>query len=880
MKPVKLTMSAFGPYAHKQVLDFTCLGNHTLFLICGPTGAGKSTILDAMCYALYGRTSGDVRTGENMRSSYAGLEEETFVEFDFALGGKYYRVHRSPAQLARRKRGPSDKPVEKAGKAVFSEIDDKGNVVRQIASKGVEQRVEELIGIGVEQFRQIILLPQGDFRRLLLADSTERQDIMQELFGTMRYGLIENRLREEVSQLKGQAEQAHSQVQTLLASRHAENRGQLQLMMDEAGKKIKQLEEEQKKKERENEEFIRHHNEASRLAESFSRLEQAVKRAQELNKQEGEMAQKRADLKKIDAAIALNGDREALVTLYMNRKTKENDLARAEKEQKEARDGWENAEKQFEQLEQERPQQQARINRLAALEALKPDVDSFISASQSYEKVSGQLTNLEKTLKERTDRQEAVEKTAVTARKVEHALTESFIRGQASFLAEGLQDGMPCPVCGSLHHPEPAVSAENQVTREDVDKARTAAEQAEKTAGDGRKHLQEFKEKEYMPLRDKANKAKNLLEELGRKVDKTYRTPGVLNLEIGKLSKAITDFDNRSRTADTARQEQKIQLEKQNTTVLEIRKNLESLSRDYQQGLQTFTEKVRAQGFQSLEEQKRYHDRIGEKDSLTQELESHGADRKMQAETENKEKTFIGDRSKPDMEQWNSRNRQITEEIKALASQKGTLEEQEKAQKEAAEQIDALTASGAELDRTYRVVGGLYDVIRGQETGINLERFVLGALLDDVTRKANIRLSVMSGGRYQLQRALGERADARKKAGLDLEVMDSYTGKARPASTLSGGETFLASLSLALGLADVVQEYAGGVRLDSMFIDEGFGSLDQETLDLALKTLAGLQGQNRLIGIISHVSELEERITTRLRVDRTKKGSVAVFEVE
>ena len=178
------------------------------------------------------------------------------------------------------------------------------------------------------------------------------------------------------------------------------------------------------------------------------------------------------------------------------------------------------------------------------------------------------------------------------------------------------------------------------------------------------------------------------------------------------------------------------------------------------------------------------------------------------------------------------------------------------------------------------MVGGLYDVIRGQETGINLERFVLGALLDDVTRKANIRLSVMSGGRYQLQRALGERADARKKAGLDLEVMDSYTGKARPASTLSGGETFLASLSLALGLADVVQEYAGGVRLDSMFIDEGFGSLDQETLDLALKTLAGLQGQNRLIGIISHLSELEERITTRLRVDRTKKGSVAVFEVE
>ena len=221
----------------------------------------------------------------------------------------------------------------------------------------------------------------------------------------------------------------------------------------------------------------------------------------------------------------------------------------------------------------------------------------------------------------------------------------------------------------------------------------------------------------------------------------------------------------------------------------------------------------------------------------------------------------------------------LLESMKRFAAEKAEKETELKKQKETLKKLYQLKETQKEISEKYSLVAHLWEIAQGKETGINLERFVLGALLDAVTEKANLRLMEMSGNRYELLRKRGERSDGRKKAGLDLEVFDANTGRARPAATLSGGETFLASLSLALGLADVVQEYAGGVHLDAMFIDEGFGSLDSESLDLAMKTLQELKGQNRLIGLISHVGGLEERIPAKLRVTKTQTGSTAAFEV-
>lgn len=231
------------------------------------------------------------------------------------------------------------------------------------------------------------------------------------------------------------------------------------------------------------------------------------------------------------------------------------------------------------------------------------------------------------------------------------------------------------------------------------------------------------------------------------------------------------------------------------------------------------------------------------------------------------------------MKLWEEKRTTLLGEMKDAAAAKAAKEAEWKQQKETEKKLEELAKKQVEIDKKYKLVSRLWDAARGKDTGINLERFVLGALLDAVTEKANLRLMEMSSHRYELLRKRGERDDGRKTAGLDLEVFDGNTGRARPAATLSGGETFLASLSLALGLADVVQEYAGGIHLDAMFIDEGFGSLDSESLDLAMKTLQQLKGQDRLVGLISHVGGLEERIPAKLRVRKTKTGSTAAFEI-
>ena len=289
--------------------------------------------------------------------------------------------------------------------------------------------------------------------------------------------------------------------------------------------------------------------------------------------------------------------------------------------------------------------------------------------------------------------------------------------------------------------------------------------------------------------------------------------------------------------------------------------------------------KVAEAGFTDWFECSRYMKEVPRLEAYENDLKIY--DQSVHAEEEKikgeKEKT--AGKTKPDMNDWNEKRMKLLESMKRFAAEKAEKETELKKQKETLKKLYQLKETQKEIGEKYSLVAHLWEIAQGKETGINLERFVLGALLDAVTEKANLRLMEMSGNRYELLRKRGERSDGRKKAGLDLEVFDGNTGRARPAATLSGGETFLASLSLALGLADVVQEYAGGVHLDAMFIDEGFGSLDSESLDLAMKTLQELKGQNRLIGLISHVGGLEERIPAKLRVTKTQTGSTAAFEM-
>jgi exonuclease SbcC len=879
MKPVKLTMCAFGPYADKQVLDFRQLGDHTLFLICGPTGAGKSTILDAMCYALYGKTSGSVRSGESMRSAYASLDQETRVEFDFALGGKYYRVERAPFQQARRKRGDSDKPVDKPAHAALYEIDKDGQVLRQMASKGVEDAVERLLGVGADQFRQIILLPQGEFRKLLLADSTDRQAIMQELFQTGRFEQIEKRLQKKAGDLAKEVTAARDQIQTLLASVEAESEDDLKDRLVQMKAKAEEKKKDKEKAGKQQAEVQKAYNAAQQTARLFEDLEKAEKEKKDLEGQKENIEKEKQKLEKAKAAERLTPKRNVLGQAYTSLKNKEkegtdqrNTLNAREKELEKAEQNWK-------QIEEEDKTEKERTDKIARLEALTGPASQFETVASETAKAEAAEKKAKADLTAAQTAYDDAEKKHRAARLNFDALTEKFLKEQASGLAAGLKDGEPCPVCGSTEHPHPAAQSEDTVTKEDVDRSRKERDEQAK--------IEQEKKTALDTVRQTAAKAESAasagraqLKQLAAQVPEAYQKPGVLEKELTQLRKESADFSQKRTKAEKDRQDLQVAVNTLEGTLKRMEEDWKQLHADYEEKLAQFREDVKQAGFKDMEEQKESRQLIPAIPVMEKAIQAYEAACLSNQKTRDSLQKEVAGKTKPDMTAWDKKNQEANQQVETVTAELARLQRDVETAEKTQKDIARIQKKIGEHDEKVKVVGGLYDVISGKETGVNLERFVLGALLDDVTRQANIRLSAMSGRRYQLQRHTGERADKRRNGGLDLEVMDSYSGKARSAATLSGGETFLASLSLALGLADVVQEYAGGVHLDSMFIDEGFGSLDQETLDLALRVLTHLQGNGRLVGIISHVDELEERITTRLRIEKTKRGSRAVFEVE
>lgn len=879
MRPERLRISAFGPYAGQEDLDFSALGNHTLFLICGPTGAGKSTILDAMCYALYGKTSGAVRSGEDLRSNYVGYDRKTYVEFDFAIGDRHYRIYRSPTQLLERQKGDRSKPVEHKGKADFYEIDEEGREKAHITSKGVDSAVEKLLGVGLEQFRQIILLPQGDFRKLLLADSSDRQKIMEQLFQTGIYLAFEKRLQEETQKLKTEYSRGELQRTTLLETCRSESEEELEKQAEINEKVLKEKETEFMQADKEQQVFLRAYDEANVLHGAFLRLEtaeMALKRMEEKRKEKEEL---RGHIKMIRAAQSVTKEWSEAVNAKKQQRTAAETLEKAAADLPVKEKAKAEAKQALALFEKEKPKQKERIEMKGKLEQYRNPSRSYGTAKREAERLAGIYAVKQKEAERLRKQVSAAEKKAAEDKKNWLCRNRIFMEGQAFVLAEKLTDGQPCPVCGSLSHPAPAVAGEDRITEKDVKDAERQMHLSEDAEKKIRHEAEAYQAKELAAAKESADKAMTVLSELEKNLPAAYRDSLALEKEIKDLETRISSFEKsleqaeeKQKNAETiyqALKEQKELLEKQAGEFLKVSEEKNCILKI----------KVAEAGFTDWFECSRYMKEVPRLEACENDLKIY--DQSVHAEEEKikgeKEKT--AGKTKPDMNDWNEKRMKLLESMKRFAAEKAEKETELKKQKETLKKLYQLKETQKEISEKYSLVAHLWEIAQGKETGINLERFVLGALLDAVTEKANLRLMEMSGNRYELLRKRGERSDGRKKAGLDLEVFDGNTGRARPAATLSGGETFLASLSLALGLADVVQEYAGGVHLDAMFIDEGFGSLDSESLDLAMKTLQELKGQNRLIGLISHVGGLEERIPAKLRVTKTQTGSTAAFEV-
>jgi len=1013
MKPLNLSLQAFGPFAGRESIDFTRLGSTPLFLINGPTGAGKSSILDAICFALYGQTTGAEREPAQMRCDHAVPNLLTEVILDFQLGETGYRVRRIPTQEPPKNRGEgtTNQPAEAQLWLLDGSVDGSLLVAKSVGDATDE--IRKRIGLDVEQFRQVTVLPQGKFRELLMAGSSEREKIFSQLFQTQIYKRIEDQLKAQAAGIKHDVEQHQNQIKGILQSVDVHSEADIddeqvqlepklkaaaqdkeqaqgtllqvtkakehalavkqrfdtltskqeelnqkttllpqiqakQLQLDHAlnAQKIQPVYRSYQEKSSALEKLV------SQIASSEKTLEQATedKNAAEqrlqadqaafvevepLNKQHVELNQYQ------ERVIELTQAKASLTTAEQRLKTSQDNLDK----QLTARDSLSNSLKT----------NTAQIDQIAhALEALAPkqiDLEAYrvqFEQRKLLEQKRVKQTELQRHECQLLEAFQSKQNNFETAKKTARQTELAWHTGQAALLAQELKIDEPCPVCGSKEHPAPAhaINDAELVTKQQVENARTQEEQARKamdTAKDkfDTAHLEtagvikevgqlieqladiaqqalnaveqtyQTKQSEVQGLVQQQSQQKQLTQnnaELNQQLAKLVETIAALEAQeksdneymltaragVGQLEKLVPEAYRDAqilnqtirdlaakikKLTDAVSQAQSGFTEKSNALASAL-SNLETLSHqrdalqlESNQAQTIWNQALTNSPFESLADFQTASLNDDDQQRLKTEIETYqnelatlkGAVEQLQAD--------LTDQTIPDLEKLESELTDKTNAFNAFDAAWRKLQERHNQLQGVKTKLAKAHEKNAELEVQYRIYGTLSDVANGQ-TGnrISLQRFVLSVLLDDVLIQASQRLHIMSNGRYQLVRK-EDRTRGNRASGLDLEVEDSYTGKNRPVATLSGGESFMAALSLALGLSDVVQSYAGGIKLDALFIDEGFGSLDPESLDLAIRTLIDLQASGRMIGIISHVSELKEQMALRLDVISSKNGS-------
>jgi exonuclease SbcC len=1018
MRPLRLEITAFGPFAGQEILDFGELGERSFFLIHGPTGSGKTTVLDAMCFALYGDTSGAERTGEQMCCTFAGEDHLTRVVFDFSLGEKKYRVSRHPQQQRRKKRGEGftlEQPGAELLELNKAEVPGASTRVLGEGWNKVTTQVESILGFRSDQFRQVVMLPQGKFRQLLTADSREREDILRVLFQTERYSRIEAYLKEKAKSLEEEIKCLEQERTMLLQQEEVESSLELQEKLEDLEKHLHALsgaiarsETLLKTAQKELAE-----GESARLKLADFRNAQLELAALEKNKEE--MRQLKQERERGILALSIQSQEDLVEATRKKYREAQEEFIQCVEGEKKARVALEAAQVKMKEIREKVPEQKNLTDRLAVLKELMPKVASLeeiaqaLEASREREKETAReeaklkhewedlkglrqekLRILEETKKiaDRLEilahRQEEAKnkyekrQTLDLARKKagelkeEYALEEGKTRaqeakyellknqlddlrslwqsGQAALLAGTLDEGQPCPVCGSLEHPAPALSMREIPSEKDLKKIQKDTEKEEKILRKQREKQDQIKlswaqaeeqvrdleesfgaEKDLpldtlkedwenwaellleaqtkvatlpkleqesdMLLKDEEEK-KSFYEALLEKwsedkskviqiqaslkereagIPENLRQESALQEAIEKTDQALHALEKHMAEAENQVLLGEKNLAQAQTALYLAKRNCDRYEDESRRVEEALAQKIREAGFSDFTQ---YRDaKRGEKDLKEYEEKLQNFESALKSALdwiERAGKAALG-LQEPDLEGLTQALQQAQNLHGKLNREKGQLDMNLKTARKRAEEIIKIEGQLQVLEPQYQVLGHVAQVANGRNPlGMTFQRFVLGALLDDVAIAANERLKGMSRGRYLLSRTL-DRERANAAGGLELEVMDNYTGLSRKAVTLSGGESFLASLALALGLAEVVQSYAGGVHLDTIFIDEGFGSLDPDALDDALGILMDLQKNGRLIGIISHIPELKERIDARLEIKSGVRGSTARF---
>lgn len=928
MKPLKLTMSAFGSYAGKNVIDFTGQ-QQGIFLITGDTGAGKTTIFDAITYALYNQTSGGERNGNMMRSQYAQPETETYVELEFLYRGQTYRVRRNPDYKITKTLKNGKIREQKVPHSVELTMPD-GTVFPE-KKNATDAKIIEILGLTADQFSQIVMIAQGDFLKLLYTKSDERKMIFSKLFRTDIYWKIQENLRRksmEMDERIQENDRAFEQEKSRIIPLPESEELPLDELVERLRERLKDALKEQNLRRANVEELNKKITKYEEINKLFVSLEKIRQTGKELEARQAESKERRQQIEN-----ALKADKVLVAeqqNLRQQQAVEQSVQAIAKMTETLANDQemFETLKTQQQEVEAEQKREAADIQKkMLALEQSFPSYEALQNARSEEQQAKKVWEDLGKTseesfhkkeagiaaLKEQQKQQEQVveqtkknwEQTSLgaseSAKHYEH-MYEAFLKEQAGILAENLSAGCPCPVCGSTVHPDPAKLSDHAVTELEVEQAkktRAAAEEkrdlayaafeAEKTEKQKLAQAVEKEEADFVlaqtiakQQRKEAEQNYVSLQKIAEQIREKLVYPSFAEAkkQYAAMQKALAAAEQ-----EIERKRQKVSELAEAMNTLKGQKLAEEENQKTAKKLAAKTEKEYAKlleksGFVSEET---YHLAILPERSRSklerEEKEYESQCLRQQSEQKLLEKQVSG-KTYTDTTELNE---QLKAEKQALKEAEKTYMELHTAyenDRSVLQNCAVYLEKGKKLESEDQVIKSLSKTANGRLSGsakIDFETYIQRQYFKQIIHEANKRLLTMSNHQFILK--LKEEANTGRKTneGLDLSVYSLVTDSERDVKTLSGGESFLAALAMALGLSDIVERSAGAIHPDMMFIDEGFGSLDAQSRQQAIEVLAELAGDSRMVGIISHVTELKEQIDRKLVVSRTDKGSRAVW---
>lgn len=904
MRPLTLTLSAFGPYADVVSIPFDELGSRGLYLITGDTGAGKTFLFDAIVFALYGEASGNAREPSTFRSKYARVDTDTYVTLRFMYHGDEYEITRQPEYMRPSKRGEGMTLNRAEASLTYPD----GHVVTK--SRDVTAAVVELLGIDRNQFAQIAMIAQGDFLRLLYAKTEERSGIFREIFHTKAYALLQDKLRGESNALRARCEEYDKSIEQyrdgILWEEEAVPEPETLLVTEKLLDELNGALSGQKRKIDELNRMIQETDDAIEQNNQMIGMARAREKMQrELDSTVDEIAQLQPLTESLRSGLDdLRQKKDQMETLKMQIHFEEEKLPayeEAERMRNELHAVREDLEKQklaketqAGDLGKKQEIYKSGVERLEELQdvdvnlvQLEQQIEQCSARNNTWQRLMEQLRDTERLQHDTQLRQEKYRAASVEQqekKQIYEQMQQCYLDEQAGILSEQLTDGTPCPVCGSLTHPQPAARRGDAPDRDEVERAKhewekssLAMQDASADAGRAKGALESAKQALRDALEAEGIEAKNeeigeqiqsrmvqdnsVSEKLHGKLEEAKRLKG----ERTKLLKQKTELENDIRAA-----EQKCRDTDQTIIDLTMKHELLENKLKEKQGMLPYGTKAEADS--RLKEKRgvleRYMRELEQAEQVWQEKENLYQNALQRKETLSGQ-LAQNEQSRP-LDELLEKQSQLALFRQSRQDAYQQVVHRYETNRGIRESIERQSEELIEAEKRWSMVKELSNTVNGNLSGkdkIMLETYVQMQYFDRIIRRANTRFMMMSSGQYELKRAI-QSDNLKRQSGLELDVIDHYNGTERSVKTLSGGEAFLASLSLALGLSDEIQSVSGGIALDTMFVDEGFGSLDETALNQAVHALIALTEGNRLVGIISHVSELQDRIDRKLVVTK------------